>query len=86
MPQKAHSIIAYAADADIYCPGCAREYFKLVHGSRYPLEQPGAPLEQHGIPESITDREGNAAGVVFAVNEPADSIEACCSCFEPIRD
>ena len=82
----ATSIIAYTADADIYCPDCAREYFELIHGSKYPLALSNAQLDQHGIPESITDQEGNEAGVVFAISEPADFIEACCACFKPIRD
>lgn len=86
MPQRADSIIAYTADADIYCPGCAREYFKLIHGSNYDLTLLDTPHDQHGIPETIKDRDGNEAGVVFAVSEPADTPEACCACFELIRD
>jgi hypothetical protein len=86
MPQRADSIVAYTADADIYCPECARSYFTLLHQWKYILALLSAPLDQHGIPETIKDREGNEAGVVFAVSEPADYPEVCCSCFEPIRD
>ena len=84
--QKADSIIAYTADADIYCPGCAREYFELIHGSKYALALLSAPHDQHGIPEVIKDQAGNEAGVVFAISEPADYIEVCGSCHELIRD
>ena len=86
MPQRADSIIAYTADADIYCPGCAREYFKTIHGWKYALALLSAPHDQHGIPETIKDREGNEAGVVFAVSEPADHAEVCCTCLALIRD
>ena len=86
MPQRADSIIAYTADADLYCPDCAREYFQLIHGSKYTLALLGATLDEHGIPETIKDREGNEAGVVFAISEPADYIETCCACFELTRD
>ncbi|MDE0166756.1 MAG: hypothetical protein OXL36_16795 [Bryobacterales bacterium] len=86
MTQKTHSIIAYTADADIYCPGCAREYFKLIHGWKFALALLSAPHDQHGIPETIKDQAGNEAGVVFAISEPADYPEACCACFELIRD
>ena len=86
MPQRADSIIAYTADADIYCPDCARDYFITILGSKYYLALLSAPRDQHGIPETIRDREGNEAGVVFAISESADSPEACCSCFELIRD
>ena len=86
MPQRADSIIAYTADADIYCPGCAREYFKTIHGWKYALALLIAPHDQHGIPETIKDRVGNEAGVVFAVSEPADHPEACCTCLTLIRD
>ena len=37
MPQRADAIIGYAADADIYCPDCARKYFKTIHGWKYSL-------------------------------------------------
>ena len=86
MPQRADSIIAYTADADIYCPDCAREYFKLIHGCGYALAQLSAPHDQHGIPETIKDQAGNEAGVVFAISETADYPEVCGSCLEPIRD
>ena len=86
MMQKADSIIGYAADADIYCPDCAREYFKAIHGWKYSLALLCAPHDQHGIPETIKDRQGNEAGVIFAVSEPADCTEVCCVCFESIRD
>ena len=86
MTQRADSIIAYTADADIYCPGCAREYFMTLHGSNYDLALLSAPRDQHGIPETIKDREGNEAGVVFAISDPGDTPETCCACFELIRD
>ena len=84
--QQAHSIIGYTADADIYCPDCALSYFQAIHGSEYLRAQQSSPLDQHGIPETIKDQGGNEAGVIFAVSEPADYTEVCCTCFAPIRD
>ena len=86
MPQRADSIIAYTADADIYCPDCAREYFRTIHGWKYSLALLSAPHDQHGIPETIKDQAGNEAGVVFAISEPADTPEVCCTCRAFIRD
>ena len=86
MPQRADSIIAYTADADIYCPDCARDYFQAIHGWKYFLALLSAPHDQHGIPETIKDQAGNEAGVVFAISEPADTLESCCNCRASIRD
>ncbi len=86
MYQRADSIIAYTADADIYCPGCARDYFQAIHGWKYSLALLSAPHDQHGIPETIKDQAGNEAGVVFAISEPADTPEVCCTCRASIRD
>lgn len=65
-------IVAYAYEADIHCPACA----KAAHaGGR--LTMVGRPIiDSNGLPQQLDDREGNPVGAIFSI----DNIEPrlCC--------
>lgn len=61
-------IIAYTYDADVHCPACTR----FDSGSKrltLPIQVPMSALDEHGLHESLVDREGNPVHPVFSTDE-----------------
>jgi hypothetical protein len=58
-------VTAYTYNAATHCPKCARRYF-----NRDGLTL--NPCDKNGVPEcGVSDREGNAPGVIFSTDENA---------------
>lgn len=84
-------IIAYAYEADIHCPSCARARFGVN-----PDSDSYTPSESDSnyIPFNVKDNEGNTIHPVFSTDEtPADikpengGYDLCCGdCFVMIRE
>lgn len=70
---KAWDILAYAADADFYCPKCA--------GSTYSFD-----YNVTDASVGIEDREGNELTPVFASGDDLNDNECCCVCFGVLND
>jgi hypothetical protein len=60
-------IIAYQFEADTYCPACTADRFGPPGGVRHNADEP--MLDEHGVPEGATDREGNPVHPVFDLDE-----------------
>ena len=59
-------IIAYTYCADVHCPGCADAAYAagwLVRSGRQ------GEYDEHGLPMSLIDGEGNPAHPVFSTEE-----------------
>ena len=72
-------IIAYTYDADVHCPDCADAAYAagwLVRSGR-----PGE-YDEHGLPMSLIDREGNPVHPVFSAYVYA--FDTCSDCGAPL--
>lgn len=74
------TIVAYAFEAAMHCPGCTKE---RAQGLRLDHAHPHAVGEtckdSHGIENDLVDREGNLIHPVFSTDEisPTDSCDDC---------
>lgn len=72
-------IIAYTYDADVHCPGCADAAYAagwLVRSGRQ------GEYDEHGLPMSLIDSEGNPVHPVFSTDEP--DFTSCSDCGAPL--
>lgn len=75
-------ILGYSYDATIVCPCCAMADFldgRIDDTGTFPSR-----TDQHGLPESLTDRAGNTVRPVFSTDEFARD-ETCGACFERLE-
>lgn len=81
-------VIAYAYDADIHCPECARERFPAnttlirPRSNGKELYDTG-PDDENGVGYDALDREGNAVHPVFSTDEL--HYTHCGDCRQPLR-
>ena len=72
-------IIAYTYDADVHCPACADAAYAagwLVRSGRH------GEYDEHGLPMSLIDREGNPVRPVFSTDE--HDFTSCGDCGAPL--
>ena len=72
-------IIAYTYDADVHCPACADAAYaagRLVRSGRQ------GEYDEHGLPMSLIDSEGNPVRPVFSTDE--HEFTRCSDCGERI--
>lgn len=77
----AHSTVAYAYDAAMHCPHCAR----AAYASGALREEPGEVHlgeDQNGLPYTLTDREGNTISALFSC--AVEQKETCDDCLSVI--
>ena len=79
-------VIAYAYDADIHCPACARHDYPANHNFPSWLDaqvsyNTGAP-DEHGVGTNAHDLEDNPLHPVFDTDE--FSCTHCGDCHEPL--
>lgn len=77
-------IIAYAFEADVHCPACTA----LAHqrsSIRFQLrpESVAGRRDEHGLPETMMDREGNPVHPIFSTDEQLEPL-FCGDCHERI--
>lgn len=71
-------ILAYTYDADVHCPACTLHNF---HIGQLTMTRPSAN-DEHGVPLTLIDREGNPVHPVFTTDE--HSFTHCGDCGEEI--
>ena len=72
-------IIAYTYDADVHCPTCADAAYaagRLVRSGRH------GEYDEHGLPMSLIDPEGNPVRPVFSTDE--HDFTSCSDCGAPL--
>ena len=72
-------IIAYTYDADVHCPACADAAYaagRLVRSGRQ------GEYDEHGLPMSLIDSEGNPVRPVFSTDE--HDFTSCGDCGAPL--
>lgn len=74
------TIVAYAFEAALHCPGCTRERAQhMVLDHTHPYATGRSDVDAHGIEHDLVDREGNLIHPVFSTDEiqPDDSCDDC---------
>ena len=72
-------IIAYTYAADVHCPACADAAYAagwLVRSGRH------GECDEHGLPMSLIDPEGNPVHPVFSTDE--HDFTSCSDCGAPL--
>ena len=72
-------IIAYTYCADVHCPACADAAYaagRLVRSGRQ------GEYDEHGLPMSLIDGEGNPGHPVFSTDE--HGFTSCSDCGAPL--
>lgn len=69
-------VIGYTFDADVHCPGCARQALQAGQGVAI------GQLDEHGVDSEQRDREGNVVHPIFTTDETA--FFCCGDCGNPL--
>ena len=72
-------IIAYTYDADVHCPACTAARFGTTDAS---FTNNKGRVDEHGIPDSSVDSEGNPVHPVFDISE--HDFTNCGDCHEEL--
>jgi hypothetical protein len=74
----ATTIIAYTYEAAMHCPACTLARIRALRPTLL-VQYVGGETDEHGMPVSTTDREGNSVHPVFASDETQPG-ECCDDC------
>ena len=75
-------ILGYTYTADIHCPSCAwSDAATGILTRKPPLS---LDTDEHGLAYDLYDREGNGIGVLYDIEEAAQTLTHCGDCHEEL--